>query len=314
MSRASRHRILAAMLSACLLSLLGGCTPLTVLAVLGGCKDGGSNGSSGGVTGSVTTGEVRDGMTIAQAKAWFNGSDGPDNVCQAYPDGQCTWWACMRGHKNGLDVGSYWGNGECFIQRDAGHSELYMTLEAPNHATVTVTVPAEADEKGLRRAMADGLLDFDPDEEFDECWSREFAARNGFTPSGFLSGLQEDKAYFGLRSEALLHPGQSNAGQGNETIAEIRWTEEDLRHWLKDHDWPDNNENMDAMRDMISARELRDRSIEEGWEIIDAMVDDGRLARKDEGEKAETSETYDPANPADPLSIADTSASAAATR
>ena len=111
MSRASRHRILAAMLSACLLSLLGGCTPLTVLAVLGGCKDGGSNGSSGGVTGSVTTGEVRDGMTIAQTKAWFNGSDGPDNVCQAYPDGQCTWWACMRGHKIGLDVGSYWGNG-----------------------------------------------------------------------------------------------------------------------------------------------------------------------------------------------------------
>lgn len=44
------------------------------------------------------------------------------------------------------------------------------------------------------------------------------------------------------------------------------------------------------------------------------MVDDGRLARKDEGEEAETSETYDPANPADPLSIADTSASAAATR
>lgn len=24
-----------------------------------------------------------------------------------------------------------WGNGECFIQHDAGHSELYMTLEAP---------------------------------------------------------------------------------------------------------------------------------------------------------------------------------------
>ena len=95
MSRTSRHRILAAMLSACLLSLLGGCTPLTVLAVLGGCKDGGSNGSSGGTTGSVVTGEVRDGMTIAQTKAWFNGSDGPDNVCQAYPDGQCTWWACM---------------------------------------------------------------------------------------------------------------------------------------------------------------------------------------------------------------------------
>ena len=44
------------------------------------------------------------------------------------------------------------------------------------------------------------------------------------------------------------------------------------------------------------------------------MVDDGRLARKDEGEEAETSETHDPVNPADPLSIADPSASAAATR
>lgn len=110
------------------------------------------------------------------------------------------------------------------------------------------------------------------------------------------------------KAKELIEQHELDWGNG------VRWTEEDLRHWLKDHDWPDNNENMDAMRDMISARELRDRSIEEGWEIIDAMVDDGRLARKDEGEKAETSETYDPANPADPLSIADTSASAAATR
>lgn len=118
-----------------------------------------------------------------------------------------------------------WGNGECFIQRDAGHSELYMTLD-------------EADEKGLRRAMADGLLDFDPDEEFDECWSREFAARNGSAPSGFLSGLQEDKAYFGLRSGGVASSRSKHARAGNETIAEIRWTEEDLRHWLKDMTGP----------------------------------------------------------------------------
>lgn len=77
MSRTSRHRILAAMLSACLLSLLGGCTPLTVLAVLGGCKDGGSNGSSGGTTGSVVTGEVRDGMTIAQTRRGSTDPTGP---------------------------------------------------------------------------------------------------------------------------------------------------------------------------------------------------------------------------------------------
>ena len=68
-----------------------------------------------------------------------------------------------------------------------------MTLEAPNHATVTVTVPAEADEKGLRRAMADGLLDFDPDEEFDECWSREFAARNGSRPPASCPASRKTK-------------------------------------------------------------------------------------------------------------------------
>ena len=66
--------------------------------------------------------------------------------------------------------------------------------------------------------MADGLLDFDPDEKFDEYWSREFAARNGFTPSGFLSGLQEDKAYFGLRSEALLHPVKATPGKATKRL------------------------------------------------------------------------------------------------
>lgn len=217
-----------------------------------------------------------------------------------------------------------WGNGECFIQRDAGRSErseLYMTLEAPNHATVSVTVPAEADEKGLRRAMADGLLDFDPDEEFDECWSREFAARNGFTPSGFLSGLQEDKAYFGLRSEALLHPGQSNAGQGNETIAEIRWTEEDLRHWLKDHDWPDNNENMDTMHRIIDARAATGDAVDVLRETMGAMPaasvgeDDGvspidlDLGYVLPGAVTSFAERAQACDPSDPLNMTDTAGS-----
>ena len=202
-----------------------------------------------------------------------------------------------------------YGNSECFIQRDNGTDFLYATLEAPNHGTVTATLPADSNTRDLRCAMAEACADFDAEEEFNELWSPEFSQHNNLSPIQFIHNLNDDQEYFGSQYLALLHPEQSN-----ETIALIRWTEEDLRHWLKDHDWPDNNENMDAMRDMISARELRDRSIEEGWEIIDAMVDDGRLARKDEGEKAETSETYDPANPADPLSIADTSASAAATR
>ena len=61
-----------------------------------------------------------------------------------------------------------WGNGECFIQRYAGRSELYMTLEAPNHATVSVTVPAETDEKGLRRAKC---------EPHPDCWTEEIQIR-----------------------------------------------------------------------------------------------------------------------------------------
>ena len=83
----------------------------------------------------------------------------------------------------------------------------------------------------------------------------------------------------------------------------IRWMEEDLRHWLRDNDWPVTEENMDAMRDMISGRTLQDRSIEKGWEIIDAMVDEDQLSREKEPEDdgKETSDTFDPTNPADPL-------------
>lgn len=52
-----------------------------------------------------------------------------------------------------------WGNGECFIQRYAGRSELYMTLEAPNHATVSVTVPTDSPARYIfaARGVADGM-------------------------------------------------------------------------------------------------------------------------------------------------------------
>lgn len=190
-----------------------------------------------------------------------------------------------------------WGNGECFIQRDAGRSELYMTLEAPNHATVSVTVPAEADEKGLRRAMGGRAPRLRPRRGV----RRMLVPRSSRQRNGIHALPASCPAFRKTKRISVSDLRRCFIRQSNETIAEIRWTEEDLRHWLKDHDWPDNNENMDAMRDMISAKELRDRSIEEGWEIIDAMVDDGRLARKDEGEKAETSETYDPANPGRPV-------------
>lgn len=55
---------------------------------------------------------IHEGLTAAEARAWFDGAAGPGNVCQSYPEGQCTWWACMRAYKLGWKgVGGYWGNG-----------------------------------------------------------------------------------------------------------------------------------------------------------------------------------------------------------
>lgn len=55
---------------------------------------------------------IHDGLTAREAKAWYGGSAGPGDVCKPYPEGQCTWWACMRAYNIGWKgVGSYWGNG-----------------------------------------------------------------------------------------------------------------------------------------------------------------------------------------------------------
>lgn len=191
-----------------------------------------------------------------------------------------------------------YGNSECFIQRDNGTDFLYATLEAPNHGTVTATLPADSNTRDLRCAMAEACADFDAEEEFNELWSPEFSQHNNLSPIQFIHNLNDDQEYFGSQYLALLHPEQSN-----ETIALIRWTEEDLRQWLKNNDWPVTEENMDSMRDMIPGRTLQDRSIEKGREIIDAMVDQDRLSHEkepeDDGEEASAS--YDPTNPADPL-------------
>lgn len=55
---------------------------------------------------------IHDGMTVAEAKAWYGGQSGPNNVCATYPEGQCTYWACMRSYNlGGIKPGPYWGNG-----------------------------------------------------------------------------------------------------------------------------------------------------------------------------------------------------------
>ena len=81
---------------------------------------------------------------------------------------------------------------------------LAMLVEAPNHATVEVTVDLSdwvlEDKKMIKkiilRAVADEIRTFNADDEFDELWSIEFGRRNGFRASEFIQMLQEDEEYF----------------------------------------------------------------------------------------------------------------------
>ncbi len=68
----------------------------------------GSQAVSGGTSDSGW-----DGMGAEQAKAaWFGGLAGPGNTCVSYPQGQCTWGACLRAYRLGWKhVGQYWGDG-----------------------------------------------------------------------------------------------------------------------------------------------------------------------------------------------------------
>ncbi|KFI90845.1 CHAP domain protein [Bifidobacterium saguini DSM 23967] len=135
------RRVRTMLLAACILTLMGGCTPLGVLQYMNGCKDG--SASAGGTGGSVVTGEVRDGMNITQTRAWFDGEDGPDGVCRGYPAGQCTWWACMRGHRLGLDVGSHWGNGGDW-GRSAASAGWRTTITDPVAGSIVSYAPGVA--------------------------------------------------------------------------------------------------------------------------------------------------------------------------
>lgn len=49
-----------------------------------------------------------DGMSSTAAKTkWFNGLAGPDDACATYPEGQCTWGACVAPT---IWVGSMWAS------------------------------------------------------------------------------------------------------------------------------------------------------------------------------------------------------------
>ena len=77
-----------------------------------------------------------------------------------------------------------YGNSECFIQRNNGTDFLYTTLEAPNHGTVTATLPADSNARELRRAMADACASSMPRRSSTSCGPR--SSRNT-TTSGHTS-------------------------------------------------------------------------------------------------------------------------------
>ena len=92
-----------------------------------------------------------------------------------------------------------YNNAEVYLQEGI----LYMTVEAPNHATIGVDINLndwslneKIAEKIILKAIVERIRTFDADDEFDDLWSTEFGRHNGFRASEFIGMLQEDEAFF----------------------------------------------------------------------------------------------------------------------
>lgn len=125
-TRGRLRRMGAACTAVMLMAAVSACTPQSIIDVLSGCPGTASTpdgtptdgrqvtvatapeGALGTIE-AATNGDVTENMgTTETMNRYRNGTDVP---CDTYPDGQCTWWACMRGRRLGMDVGQYWGNG-----------------------------------------------------------------------------------------------------------------------------------------------------------------------------------------------------------
>ena len=92
-----------------------------------------------------------------------------------------------------------YNNAEVYLQEGI----LYMTVEAPNHATVGLDINLndwslneKIAEKIILKAIIERIRTFDADDEFDDLWSTEFGRHNGFRASEFIKMLQEDEEFF----------------------------------------------------------------------------------------------------------------------
>lgn len=134
-ARGRTRRMGAACAAIMLTAAVSACTPQSVIDVLSGCT-GAPASTAGtpedgrqvtvatapaGALGTIeaaTNGDVTENMDTTQTMNRYN--NGTDVPCDSYPDGQCTWWACMRGRRLGMDVGRYWGNGGDWAASAAG--------------------------------------------------------------------------------------------------------------------------------------------------------------------------------------------------
>lgn len=83
-----------------------------------------------------------DGLSSTAAKSkWFKGLAGPDDACVTYPEGQCTWGACVRAYRLGWKhVGKYWGDGQNWASSARGEG-YRTTTDAPVPGAI-VSFPA----------------------------------------------------------------------------------------------------------------------------------------------------------------------------
>lgn len=140
------------------------------------------------------------GMSEADAEAWFNGQQGPNNYCATYAFGQCTWWTCMRAKKLGWkNVGQYWGNGQDWAR--SGAAAGYETTDTAPVAGAIISWPAGvqgSDSKyghvGIVESVdtAKGTITTSEKGAGYKVYSRTMPIRNGGTyvlPNEKLSGM-----------------------------------------------------------------------------------------------------------------------------
>ena len=159
----------------------------------------GGQSSAQAVSGSTGSTNVV-GMSEKDAEAWFNGQQGPNNLCVAYAYGQCTWWTCMRAKKLGWkNIGQYWGNGQDWA-RSATAAGYKTTTDAPVAGSI-ISWPAGVQDSdptyghvGIVESVdtAKGTITTSEKGAGYKVYSRTMPIRNGGTyvlPNDKLTGM-----------------------------------------------------------------------------------------------------------------------------